>query len=74
MKRIEGETTAVFTAAKRIPQEVVQRSGRPIQFEVETSFLKMKGWLQTTGKMLFGWTIQPTIDDLLRLKAEVEIR
>lgn len=74
MKRIAGETTAVFTAAKQILQEAVQRSGRPIQFEVETSFPTMKGWLQTTGKTVFGWNIQPTIDDPLRLKAEVEIR
>ncbi len=74
IRRVDGETTAVFTAAKQVLQEAVIRQGMPIKFEVETSFSTMKGWLQTTGKKMFGWIIQSSIDDSQKLRAEVEIR
>lgn len=74
IKRVEGETTAVFTKAREILQQTARRKGGRITFEIETRWPTLRSWCETTGRSLFDWEIQQETEDPQGIRARCEIQ
>lgn len=53
-----GVTTALYTRARNIMQEITDYHGKPIPYSFVTTNPSMAAWGRSHGEEVFGWTVE----------------